>query len=320
MTVAAPPVTTAGAADTLGDGLSLREPAAPRRAADVARDYVALTKPRIIVLLEVTALAAMVMAARGWPGIGLVTATLGGGALAAGGANAINMWFDRDIDRTMRRTCSRPIPGGRISAAAALSFGVGLGAAAFTLLALTVNLLSACLAVSALLFYVLVYTMWLKRSSVQNIVIGGAAGAVPPLVGVAAVTGHLDLLAVYLFAIVFFWTPPHFWALALLMRGDYERAGVPMLPVVIGATRTRSSILLYTLLMILVTLLPVLAQTLGLLYAIGAVALDAVFLAGAVAVVRRGTSAAAARLFHFSLLYLALLFAVGAADRVVGAL
>ena len=324
MTVAAPPVSAAVAVDSLGEGLVRRPvtaPAAvPRTRGAVLRDYLALTKPRIIVLLEVTALMAMVMAARGWPGTGLTLATLAGGALAAGGANAINMWFDRDIDRTMARTCSRPIPSGRIGAGAALAFGAGLGVASFTLLTLAVNLLSAVLAVSALLFYVGVYTMWLKRSSIQNIVIGGAAGAVPPLVGVAAVTGRLDLLAVYLFAIVFFWTPPHFWALALLMRGDYQRAGVPMLPVVRGSSFTRASILQYTVLMVVVTLMPVLAQQLGAVYAAGALLLDAVFVAGAVRVVRTGSTRAAAHLFHYSLLYLALLFAAGAADRVIGAL
>ena len=291
-----------------------------RPAPSLLRDYVALTKPRIIVLLEITALAAMVMGARGWPGTWRVVATLAGGALAAGGANAINMWFDRDIDRAMGRTCSRPIPSGRISAGAALGFGIALGVAAFVLLALAVNLLSAVLAVSALLFYVGVYTMWLKRSSMQNIVIGGAAGAVPPLVGIAAVSGRLDVTALYLFAIVFFWTPPHFWALALLMRGEYERAGVPMLPVVRGTGPTRASILNYTVILAIVTILPVFAQTFGAVYAAGAVLLDALFLAGAVRLLRDGTARAARELFHFSLVYLALLFAVGAADRVIGSL
>lgn len=282
-------------------------------------DYVALTKPRIILLLEVTTLAAMVMAARGWPSTGTVFATLAGGALAAGGANAINMWFDRDIDRTMVRTRERPIPGGRIAAGHALAFGISLGVAAFVLLGVAVNLLSALLAISALLFYIGVYTMWLKRTSIQNIVIGGAAGAVPPLVGWAAVTGRLDLTAVYLFAIVFFWTPPHFWALATLMRADYARAGVPMLPVVQGMARTRAAILNYTVLMILVTLLPFLAHSFGWTYLAGAAVLDGTFLAGAVRLVRDATARAASRLFHFSLLYLALLFAVMAADRVITA-
>jgi heme o synthase len=315
VTVAAPPVPQSAVAV---DVRLERRPGRGMRA--IVDDYVALTKPRIIMLLEITALGAMLMAARGWPGTWRVLATLAGGALAAGGANAINMWFDRDIDRTMGRTCSRPIPSGRVSAGAALGFGVTLGAVAFALLALAVNMLSAVLAISALLFYVGVYTMWLKRSSMQNIVIGGAAGAVPPLVGVAAVTGHLDLTALYLFAIVFFWTPPHFWALALLMRGEYERAHVPMLPVVRGTGPTRESILQYTVILVLVTLLPVMAQTFGAVYAAGAVVLDTLFLAGALRLRREGTGRAAARLFHFSLIYLALLFAAGAADRVIGSL
>jgi protoheme IX farnesyltransferase len=319
VTVAAPPVVqSAVAVDARVDSLLDRRPS--RGAREILADYVALTKPRIIVLLEITALAAMLMAARGWPGTWRVLATLAGGALAAGGANAINMWFDRDIDRAMGRTCSRPIPSGRVGAGAALGFGVILGVIAFVLLALAVNLLSAALAISALLFYVGVYTMWLKRSSMQNIVIGGAAGAVPPLVGVAAVTGHLDLTALYLFAIVFFWTPPHFWALALLMRGEYQRAHVPMLPVVRGTGPTRQSILQYTVILVVVTLLPVLAQTFGAVYAAAAAVLDVMFLAGALRLRREGTSRAAAQLFHFSLVYLALLFAAGAADRLIGSI
>ncbi|HEY6378622.1 MAG TPA: heme o synthase [Candidatus Dormibacteraeota bacterium] len=294
-------------------GTAGREPLRGRFA-----DYLALTKPRIIVLLEFTALAAMVMAAGGWPRTLTVCLTLAGGALAAGGANTINMWFDRDIDRTMTRTCARPIPSGRITPARALSFGIAQGVAAFLLLTVTVNLLSAALAIAALLFYVGVYTMWLKRTSAQNIVIGGAAGAMPPLVGWAAVTGHLDLTAIYLFAVIFFWTPPHFWALALLMRSDYRRAGVPMLPVVEGMARTRTAILQYTVIMVIVTILPVLAHSFGWTYIIGATILNAVFVAGAVRLSRTRTAAAAAWLFHYSLLYLALLFATMAADRVIG--
>ncbi len=291
--------------------------AAPARRG-ILSDYLSLTKPRIIVLLEVTALAAMVMAARGMPNPVTVLCTLAGGALAAGGANTINMWFDRDIDGRMARTCARPIPSGRISPGAALGFGVGLGVAAFTLLALAVNLLSALLAISALLFYVGVYTMWLKRSSVQNIVIGGAAGAVPPLVGWAAVTGGLDITALYLFAVIFFWTPPHFWALAMLMRSDYSRVNVPMLPVVQGMARTRTAILQYTVILVLVTMLPFLAHSFGWVYLAGATVLDGVFLSGAVRLMREASTRAASRLFHYSLLYLALLFAVMAADRVIG--
>jgi len=284
---------------------------------EVLADYVALTKPRIIVLLEVTAFCAMVMAAHGWPGLGLVIVTMAGGALAAGGANTINMWFDRDIDTQMRRTCSRPIPSGRIEAQHALIFGIGLEVASFALLATFANLLSATLALSALLFYVLVYTMWLKRTSMQNIVIGGAAGAMPPLVGWAAVSGHITVSALFLFAIIFYWTPPHFWALALLIRRDYEAAHVPMLPVVKGDRETRTQIALYTVVMVAVTMLPVFTHALGWVYLAGAAILDGIFMAYALRTYRDSSAQSAGRLFHYSLLYLALLFAVAALDSVV---
>jgi protoheme IX farnesyltransferase len=302
---------------TVAVGLETTAPAGHRALRAVARDYLSLTKPRIIVLLEVTAFAAMVMAARGWPGTGRVAVTLAGGALAAGGANAINMWFDRDIDRSMHRTCGRPIASGRIGASPALGFGIGLGAAGFFVLALFANLLAAVLATSALLFYVLVYTMYLKRSSIQNIVIGGAAGAVPPLVGWAAVTGRLDVPALFLFAVVFYWTPPHFWALSLLMQADYTRARVPMLPVVVGSRRTRIHIVLWTLILLIVTVLPFLARSFGWVYLAGAVVLDGVFLADALRLLADPSPRSASRLFHYSLLYLALIFAVMAVDRVV---
>jgi protoheme IX farnesyltransferase len=289
-----------------------------RRAVDVVRDYVALTKPRVILLLEVTAVAAMVIAARGWPGWRLVLLTFAGGWLAASGANAINCWFDRDIDLTMGRTRSRPLPSGRIEPLQALAFGVGLGIASFVLLATTVNLLSAVLAMTALLFYVLVYTMWLKRSSMQNIVIGGAAGAIPPLVGWAAVTGSLNITAVFLFAVVFYWTPPHFWALSLLIKNDYARAGVPMLPVVQGDRQTRYQIVLYTVVLCLVTVLPLLTRSFGVIYLGGAAILDGVLLTDAVVASRRPTARSARRLFYHSMVYLALLFAVMAIDRVTG--
>jgi heme o synthase len=289
-----------------------------RRAADVMRDYVALTKPRVILLLEVTAVAAMVIAARGWPGWRLVLLTFAGGWLAASGANAINCWFDRDIDLTMGRTRSRPLPAGRIEPRQALVFGASLGVASFALLSTTVNLLSAVLALAALLFYVLVYTMWLKRSSMQNIGIGGAAGAIPPLVGWAAVTGSLDVTAVFLFAVVFYWTPPHFWALSLLIKSDYARAGVPMLPVVQGDRQTRYQIVLYTVVLCLVTILPLLTRSFGAVYLGGALVLDAVLLTDAVVASRRPTARSARRLFYHSMVYLALLFAVMAIDRVTG--
>ena len=289
-----------------------------RRVADVARDYVALTKPRVILLLEVTAVAAMVIAAQGWPGWRLVLLTFAGGWLAASGANAINCWFDRDIDLTMGRTRARPLPSGRLEPRQALTFGVVLGAASFALLATTVNVLAASLALLALLFYVFVYTMWLKRSSMQNIVIGGAAGAIPPLVGWAAVTGSLDLTAVFLFAVVFYWTPPHFWALSLLLKGDYSRAGVPMLPVVQGDRQTRYQIVLYTIVLCLVTVLPLLTRSFGAVYLGGAAMLDAVLLTDAVVSAQRPTARSARRLFYHSMIYLALLFAVMAIDRVTG--
>jgi len=314
MTVALPVESAASIA-----GTQPRTQRSLARPLQLASDYAALTKPRIIVLLEITAAAAMVMAARGWPGAGRMAAVLAGGALAAGGANALNMWFDRDIDSTMRRTCARPIPSGRIPAGHALVFGVSLGVSAFAVLAWGANVLAAGLALTALLFYVGVYTMYLKRSSMQNIVIGGAAGAVPPLVGWAAVTGSLDLTALFLFAVVFYWTPPHFWALALVMRNDYQRAGVPMLPVVRSGQHTRTAIVLYTVVTVLVTLLAYSAGSFGQLYLVGAVLLDGIFVAAAVAALRDASTRAALRLFHFSLVYLALLFAVMAADRVVGA-
>src|ERR1039457_4896357 len=272
-----------------------------RRVADVARDYVALTKPRVIVLLEVTAVAAMVIADRGWPGWRLVLLTAAGGWLAASGANAINCWFDRDIDQAMGRTRSRPLPSGRIEPRQALAFGVGLGAASF-----------------ALLFYVFVYTMWLKRSSMQNIVIGGAAGAIPPLVGWAAVTGSLDITAVFLFAVVFYWTPPHFWALSLLIKSDYARAGVPMMPVVQGDRQTRYQIVLYTIVLCLVTVLPLLTRSFGAVYLGGAAVLDGILLTDALVAARSPTARSARRLFYHSMIYLALLFAVMAIDRVTG--
>ncbi len=285
--------------------------------AQTVRDYVALTKPRVVVLLEVITVFSMIMAARGWPGLWLTAATVTGGWLAAGGAHAINCWFDRDIDAGMGRTRTRPIPSGRVHAASALTFGMVLGVAAFALLALAVNLLAATLAIAAMMFYVLVYTMWLKRTSVQNIVVGGAAGAFPPLVGWAAVQGRVTLTALFLFAVVFYWTPPHFWALALLIRRDYASASVPMLPVIMGGRETRRQILLYTVVLVLVTMLPLLAHLFGPIYLAGAGLLDAGFLIAAVMSLRDPSARAARRVFYYSMLYLALLFAVMAVDRVV---
>jgi heme o synthase len=290
----------------------------PRSLIALLRDLGSLTKPRIIVLLELTTLAAMVMAARGLPRPTTLIATLAGGWLMASGANVINCWFDRDIDQAMGRTRRRPIPDGRVDPGAALAFGAGLAVIAWCLLAVAVNLLAAVLALTGLLFYVFVYTVWLKRRTSQNIVIGGAAGAIPPLVGWAAVAGHLDVTALYLFVVVFFWTPPHFWALALLLRGDYQRAGVPMLPVVAGARRTRDQIGFYSLVLVAVTALPLMTGSFGAVYAGGAGLLDAGLLGASLVAVRDGSARSARRLYYYSLVYLALIFAVMAADKVTG--
>ena len=292
----------------------------PRPAREVVLDYVSLAKPRIIPLLLITALGGMMMAERGWPSTGLVVLTLLGGALAAAGAGAINCWIDRDLDGVMLRTRRRPLPDGRIAARHALLFGIALGSAAFLLLAFWVNVLAATLAIGGLLFYVFVYTLWLKRWTVQNIVIGGAAGAVPPVVGWAAVTHRVDLTAIYLFAVIFLWTPPHFWALALRLKGDYARARVPMLPVVRGEAVARRQILLYTLVLVAVTLAVVVTGALGLLYLAGAAVLGGVFIALAVVNLRNQRQRWSRLLFDYSIAYLGLLFAVMVADRMIGRL
>ena len=281
-------------------------------ARQVIADYVELTKPRVQSLLLLTTITTMYVA--GDPSLGLVALTCLGGSLSAGGAGAVNHWFDRDIDAQMARTANRPVPAGRIAPAAALAFGLTLAALSFLLLSLTVNVLSASLALAGFLGYVLVFTVWLKRTTPQNIVIGGAAGAVPPLVGWAAVTGGLSLDALLLFAIVFFWTPPHFWALSLLMKDEYARAGVPMLPVVRGERETRRQILLYTVLLYAVSQLPFCAGAFGVVYLGLSVALGGLFIAGAVVLCRRADRRSALRLYLFSLAYLAALFAAMVAD------
>jgi heme o synthase len=281
----------------------------------VAADYVALLKPRIILLLVVTELGAMIAAARGWPGTGTLLGSLAGGALAAGGAGAINCWFDRDIDALMPRTRRRAIAAGRIAPAAGLAFGVTVGLLGVALVAVSGNLLAAELTAGGGIVYVFVYTMWLKRTTPQNIVIGGAAGAFPPLVGWAAVTGSLSPLAWALFAIIFFWTPPHFWALALLLRRQYAAASVPMLPVVVGPDRTRRAIVAYTFLMVAVSLVPWL--WLGPIYGLAAITLGGGFLVLAWRAMRSDGGEAAVTLFHFSLAYLALLFFAAAIAGVV---
>jgi protoheme IX farnesyltransferase len=283
------------------------------------RDYVTLTKPRIMSLLLITGLCAMFVGAGGVPTAWLVVVTMSGLALACGGASALNHVLDRDIDKLMgTRTRARPLAAERMPPTRALEFGLALSAFSFVLLASLVNVLTATLALVGNLFYVLVYTRWLKRSTPQNIVIGGAAGAVPPLVGWAAVTGNLTLPALWLFLIVFFWTPPHFWALALLIRRDYEAARIPMLPVVRGVRETTRQIVLYALVLVAVTAVPFVWGTLGVAYLVAALALGAVFLLLALQLRRDTTPRRAAVLFHFSLLYLALLFVAMAIDPVLG--
>ena len=284
------------------------------RSASVVRDLVMLTKPRIVLLLLVTTIAPMFVA--GEPSLALVLAVVVGGYLMAGGANAVNMYLDRDIDDRMARTRLRPIPSGRMDARAVLVFGVALATAATALFAFGVNVLSAALALAGFYFYVFVYTRWLKRTTPHNIVIGGAAGAFPPLVGWAAVTGGVELMAVYLFLIVFYWTPPHFWALALLRQGDYGRAGVPMAPLVWGERETMRQMLWYTLILVPLSLLPTAFGALGVLYFICALVLGTLLLAGVLRIMRAPQwTQAAWRLYKFSLLYLALLFAAMVVDR-----
>ena len=280
----------------------------------LARDLVGLTKPRIISLLLVTAVAPMYAAGR--PSVTLVLVVLLGGYLMAGGANAVNMYLDRDIDDRMARTRLRPLPSGRMLPVAVLAFGVALATAATWMLASFANVLAAALALGGFYFYVFVYTRWLKRSTPQNIVIGGAAGAFPPLVGWAAVTGSLDLAAAYLFLIVFYWTPPHFWALALLKQRDYGRAGVPMAPLVWGEAETKRLMLWYTLVLLPLTLLPAVFGAFGIVYLVSAALLGALFLVSIVRVHRAvDYTVPAWQSYRFSLLYLALLFVAMAVDR-----
>jgi heme o synthase len=275
-------------------------------------DYVELTKPKVQSLLLLTTIATMYVA--GDPSPLLVLLTCLGGSLSAGAAGAINHYVDRDIDARMARTATRPLPAGRIAPRAALTFGCALAAASVLELSLAVNPLAAALSFSGFLGYVFVYTLWLKRRTPQNIVIGGAAGAVPPLVGWAAVRGSVGGTAVILFFIVFFWTPPHFWALSLLMKNDYARAGIPMLPVVRGEAETRRQILLYAVLLYAVTQLPFCAGGFGVVYLVASLLLGLGFIAGAVVLYRRADRRSALRLYLFSLAYLALLFCAMVAD------
>jgi heme o synthase len=301
-------VSVAGADDGVGRLM-------PAQFRATARDYISLAKPRIIVLLLITEVATMIMAARGIPSLTLLFWAALGGALASGGSGAINCWYDRDIDRVMARTCSRPLPSGRILPWRALTFGVSLILASVVVFSLAVNTLAAALALGGALFYVFIYTMLLKRRTPLNIVIGGAAGAFPPLVGWAAVQGNIGWPAFVLFALVFLWTPPHFWSLALLLRRDYRNASVPMLPGIIGTARTHRRILLYLVALIATSLLP--GLMLGIGYTVGAAVLGGCYLALALWARAEGSSRAAAALFHYSLAYLALIFVVGAVTAVV---
>jgi protoheme IX farnesyltransferase len=275
-------------------------------ALSVARDYISLLKLRIVVLLDATAIGVMFPAAHGHPRLDAVLAVLVGGTLAAGGAHAINCWFDRDIDAAMTRTRLRPVPGGRIPPWHALALGAALNVVAFAVLLTWTNLLAAALALAGTLIYVLVYTMWLKRATPHNIVIGGAAGAVPPLVGWAAVTGRLDLTALALFAVIFFWTPPHFWALAQLIKADYARAHVPMLPVVAGESTAKRQSVVYAALTAVVSVIPFFTGSAGSIYLAGAVVLGV----GLVAITLLDLNGRSwtRRVFTYSLVYVALLF------------
>jgi protoheme IX farnesyltransferase len=289
-----------------------REPARLRLAVN---DYVMLTKPRIILLLLVITLVPMFLAGPSAPSGWLILWTMVGGFLAAGGANALNQFVDRDIDHVMVRTRLRPLPDGRMRPAQVLTFGGLLGAASFGILWWQVNLLAATIALSGLLFYVFVYTLLLKRTSTQNIVVGGLAGAVPPLVGWAAVANEISLLPLLMVAIVFYWTPPHFWALALMRQKEYRSAGVPMLPVVVGERETHRQIVLYAVLLLLASILPVFLSLLGPFYLVLALLLNGIFVWQAVDIWRYPNNTHIWRLYKFSLLFLALLFLAMGLDR-----
>ena len=299
--------------ETLGPGSARRERSG---LTGLLADYVALTKPPIISLLLVTAIGGMFLAASGVPNLLTLLLVCVGGALGAGGANAINHYLDQDIDALMSRTAQRPVPGNRVRPMMALGFGIALNVLAFGVLFYWVNWMAAALTLAATLFYVLVYTGWLKRSTPQNIVIGGAAGSIPPVVGWVAVTGTFDLPALYMFSIVFFWTPPHFWALSLLIQGDYERAGVPMLPVVVGPEKTADNIFAYSLVLVALTLVFAATGEVGGIYLASAGVLGVLFVWGAWRLRKEQTRPKARNLYLYSLLYLALLFGAMMADGV----
>ena len=283
--------------------------------ASIVRDYISLTKPRIMPLLLIVAFASMIIAADGNPEWTAVIATMIGGAMAIGGASAINGFVDRDVDLKMKRTQNRPIPAGRISPRSALIFGLGLGLASVLLIVLTVNVLAAAITVAAIFYYAVIYSRLLKHSTTQNIVIGGAAGAAPALIGWAGAANGLGLTALLLFAIIFYWTPPHFWALALLIRDDYRNAGIPMLPAVAGKRETKRQIILYTLLMVALTLMLIPASSMGVLYLVTAVVLGTVFLFLTFLLARSKGDGPARALFSYSMIYLAILFGAMALDK-----
>jgi len=300
-----------------GAGVPLAGGVRPRGVRDVLGDYLALTKPRIIVLLLITTVTTMFVADPSGPGLATILWTILAGYMAAGGAGAINHFVDRDRDARMARTCDRPLVTGRINPRHGLMFGIALGIASIVVFAVAVNPTAAALALAGLLGYVFVYTLWLKPLTPQNIVIGGAAGAVPPLVGWAAATGGLTLDALYPFAIVFLWTPPHFWALALLVKDDYARTGVPMLPVARGEATTRRQILIYSVALVAFTALPYFTGLFSWPYLVAALGFGAGFIALAADLMVRPSRAAAVRLHLASLAYLALLFAAMALDRIL---
>src|SRR5579883_825423 len=279
--------------------------------------YINLMKPHVTVLLLGTTVATMAIAQRGLPALGLILATLIGGTMAAGSANCINCYIDRDIDGVMTRTQRRSLPSGKVQPTQALLFGLFLGAGSFLVFSLFVNLLSALLALAAILFYVFIYTLWLKRSSTQNIVIGGAAGAVPVLIGWSAVTNNVSLAAIWLFAIIFYWTPPHFWALSLLIEKDYARANVPMLPVVMGERETKKQIMLYSLMLVAVTLILFAMQAMGYFYLVCALILGGILVYMSIRLMLDTTRKWARTIFWYSNCYLALIFAVMVLDRVI---
>lgn len=289
----------------------------PRTWRSVAGDYILLTKPVIVLLLVTTTLCAMFIAARGMPPIGVLLLTLLGGACAAGGANALNSWYDRDLDKLMDRTARRPIPAGRISARAGLTFALAMCATAVLVLGLFVNWLSAGLALTGIVYYAVFYTMVLKHITPQNIVVGGGAGAMPPLVGWAAVTGDLSLLALYLFAIILLWTPPHTWALMLLIEKDYAKAKIPMMPVAWGNSEARWQSLLYSILLFFVTLIPFTVGETGFFYFVSAFVLGIWFLYLAWLLWRRADKITARRLYKYSNYYLLLLFVAMVVDAVL---